>query len=408
MDLFLPQSTLKSGQKIQISGSKSETNRLLLLQALSPLQIENASNSDDSAVMKQALHPPQNTVNIDHAGTAMRFLTAYFATKNGSKTLLTGSTRMKERPIGVLVDALRGLGADIQYTENEGFPPLKIKGKILHGGEVGVPANISSQYLSALILVGWKFRNGLRINLLGECTSRPYLLMTLALLKELGAEVSFENNIIEVRHAQGLANKTLWVESDWSSASYFYSMLAMSEIGTNIQLSTFKKESLQGDRILASIYEKFGVKTYFSENYITLTKENQPEVQNLHLNLSSAPDIAQTLAVTCLGLGIDCHLTGLHTLKIKETDRLSALKTELEKLGANVCISDQEIEVTPHTIKQNIAISTYQDHRMALAFAPLCLKTSLIIKQAEVVSKSYPNFWEDLRTLNIDYKQINP
>ncbi len=420
MNLLLKSSTCKLQSAIAITGSKSETNRLLLLQALYPnLTLENTSNSDDSEVMTKALqnfHLPSSIsqlVDIHHAGTAMRFLTAYFSILENREVCLTGSTRMKERPIKILVDALRQLGAEISYEENEGFPPIKIKGKKVTKSKVSLSANVSSQYISALLLIAPKLENGLELTLEGEITSVPYIKMTLSLLNEIGVETSFSGNKISVKpfvtlSAVGGPNpKSLIVESDWSSASYYYSIIALSAIGTEITLSSYKKNSLQGDSVLAEIYKDFGVETVFDNNKIHLRRFQIPIPKSLILNLNNSPDIAQTIAVTCLGLGIGCHLRGLHTLKIKETDRLLALKNELEKLGATVEISDDSLTLElSNTIHSNIKISTYQDHRMAMAFAPLALKTDIIIEEAEVVSKSYPAFWIDLKKIGFTIEEV--
>ncbi|MEZ4839195.1 3-phosphoshikimate 1-carboxyvinyltransferase [Flavobacterium sp.] len=398
--------------QLSITGSKSETNRLLLLQALySNIKLENTSNSDDSEVMLKAIqkHTTDNgqqttdngqqttVIDIHHAGTAMRFLTAYFAIQEGKEVLLTGSARMKERPIKILVEALQQLGAEISYEENEGFPPIRIKGKKITQNKVALPANVSSQYISALLLIAPKLEKGLELTLEGEITSIPYIKMTLALLNEIGVETSFIQNQITVKPLHTLNSQLITIESDWSSASYWYSIIALSPIGTQITLSSYKQNSLQGDASLVEIYKIFGVETVFKGNSIVLHKINNLKPETLNLKLNNSPDIAQTIAVTCFGLGIGCHLTGLHTLKIKETDRLEALKTELTKLGAKVSVTnDSLILENSISINENIAISTYQDHRMAMAFAPLAIKTSIIIEEAEVVSKSYPTFWEDL------------
>ena len=406
MDLHLEKAKGKRQKaKVEVTGSKSETNRLLLLQALFPnLILENTSNSDDSKVMQKALtithHPSPITQEIDvhHAGTAMRFLTAFFAIQEGKEVVLTGSSRMKERPIKILVEALNQLGAEITYEENEGFPPIRIKGKKLTENKVSLPANVSSQYISALLLIAPKFENGLELILEGEITSVPYIKMTLALLEEIGIETSFENNTIKVtHHPSSITHHPITIESDWSSASYWYSIIALSEIGTQITLSSYKKNSLQGDSDLVAIYKSFGVETVFNNNEITIHKVEDLKPETLNFELNTCPDIAQTIAVTCFGLGIGCHLTGLHTLKIKETDRLEALKTELTKLSAEISVTDESLHLKASThINENIAINTYQDHRMAMAFAPLALKVPLVINNAEVVSKSYPDFWKDL------------
>lgn len=400
---------IENPPKIVITGSKSESNRLLLLQALYPvLQIENLSNSDDSEVMQKALKSTSNIIDVSHAGTAMRFLTAFFATQTGREITITGSSRMKERPIQVLAEALNALGADISYLETEGCPPLKIKGKSLSTHQVSLKANVSSQYISALLLIAPKLENGLELTLEGEITSIPYINMTLDLLNQIGVKTSFENNSIKVSPVKAINSpqEVLTVESDWSSASYFYSIVALSPIGTIITLSSYKKDSLQGDSVLANIYADFGVVTRFNTNTITLTKQVDCQLPAVSCQLQNAPDIAQTIAVTCFGLGIGCHLTGLHTLKIKETDRLVALKTELEKLGAQVEITNDALQLKPSTqIINNVSVATYHDHRMAMAFAPLALKTNLQIEDAMVVSKSYPTFWEDLKTVGFKITQ---
>lgn len=393
---------------ITITGSKSESNRLLLLQALYPnISIENLSNSDDSVLMQKALSSEDEVIDIHHAGTAMRFLTAYFSIQEGRQITLTGSTRMKERPIGILVEALKQLGADIQYAENEGFPPLKIKGKKITNSKVRLKANVSSQYISALLLIASKLENGLELTLEGIITSVPYIKMTLHLLNEIGVETVFKDNIITVKPKTTIVeSQTLVVESDWSSASYFYSIAALSEPDTEITLSSYKKDSLQGDAVLAKIYKQFGVSTIFETNTIRLQKSSIVNRQSpINFDLANAPDIAQTIAVTAFGLGLECYLTGLHTLKIKETDRLVALKTELEKLGAEVVITNDSLHLgKSDNISESVSIDTYNDHRMAMAFAPLGLKTTMQINDAEVVSKSYPKFWDDLSAIGFKIK----
>lgn len=398
--------TQKKAIKLFITGSKSETNRLLVLQALYPeLTIENESNSDDSDVMTKAILQVRNNPNslqlldIHHAGTAMRFLTAYFATQIDTEVILTGSSRMKERPVEILVNALRTLGAKIEYLENEGFPPLKITGTELEKNSILLPANVSSQYISALLLIAPKLKNGLILILDGEITSRPYIEMTLALLNEIGVEAKFDGNKIIVNTLQQINAKKITVESDWSSASYWYSVVALSNVGTKIVLSSYKINSRQGDAILSEIYEQFGVFTTFnSDGNITISKEKTLEIASFSYDLINAPDIAQTIVVTCFGLKISCHLTGLHTLKIKETDRLLAIQNEITKLGGYINTNENSLFLEKDTkINTNCAIATYQDHRMAMAFAPLALLVPIKIENANVVSKSYPNFWNDFK-----------
>jgi len=402
MNLTLHKSSIFNQSSIVITGSKSESNRLLLLQALFPqIQIGNLSNSDDSIVMKKALKSEERILDIHHAGTAMRFLTAFFAIQEGREVILTGSARMKERPIKILVDALNELGADISYLKTEGYPPLRITGKSITKNKVTLKANVSSQYISALLLIAPKLKNGLQLTLEGEITSIPYINMTLDLLYQIGVQNTFVENKINITpHSSPLTSHTLIVESDWSSASYFYSMVALSPLGTSITLSSYNKNSLQGDSVLTEIYNRFGVTTNFNGSAITLLKMRDCKLHTVNLHLQNSPDIAQTIVVTCYGLGIRCHLTGLHTLKIKETDRLVALKAEMEKFGADIDITEDSLTLKPSSaIKSGVRISTYNDHRMAMAFATLALKTSIHIEDAMVVSKSYPTFWADLKSI---------
>ena len=408
MNLLLQLSEVHASSTVSIAGSKSETNRLLLLQALFPnITLENTSNSDDSEVMVKALatinHQPSTDnhfIDIHHSGTAMRFLTAYFAIQEGHEVVLTGSPRMKERPMQILVEALQQLGADITYEEAIGFPPLRIKGKKLIHSKVSLRANVSSQYISALLLIAPKLENGLHLTLEGELTSAPYIQMTLDLLNQIGVKTTFDTNEITVTpSAVEVQPSTIIVESDWSSASYFYSIIALSKTGTQITLSSFKQNSLQGDSALAEIYTSFGVETIFNQHNITLRKTNL-QLTTYNAQLNNTPDLAQTIIVTCFGLGLGCYLIGLRTLKIKETDRLKALETELTKFGATVTTTEDSISLEPTTvIHSNIKIETYNDHRMAMAFAPLALLVPITILDAAVVSKSYPNFWNDLKSI---------
>ncbi|MDA0985489.1 MAG: 3-phosphoshikimate 1-carboxyvinyltransferase [Bacteroidetes bacterium] len=392
--------------KLSITGSKSETNRLLLLQALfSGFSIENASMSDDSEVMQAALLSKENRIDVHHAGTAMRFMTAYFSHLKGKEIVLTGSQRMQERPIKILVDALRTLGASISYEKEEGFPPLRICGKELKGGVVELPADISSQYISALLLIGPVLEQGIQLNLIGKITSIPYIKMTLALLNNFGVQTSFEGQNITVEPQLHPTRSNQIVESDWSSASYFFSIVALSE-QSEIEINSYKEESLQGDKVLVEIYKELGVSSKIVGQSLLLKKETIRLPDSIHWDLSKAPDIAQTIAVTCYGLGIGCHLEGLHTLKIKETDRLQALYNELTKLGASVSITDKSLRLeSGSNFVEGCSLPTYKDHRMAMAFAPLALKVPLTIEDAEVVSKSYPAFWDDLKKINFTIQQ---
>jgi len=409
MDILL--NVVKGGrikEEIIISGSKSESNRLLILQNLFPeVTIENLSDSDDSIHMQHALSTDAKTVDIGHAGTAMRFLTSYFAVKSGREVVLTGSERMQNRPIEILVNALKDLGAEISYEDKVGYPPIRIKGKQVAKEKVQINGNVSSQYISSLLLVAAKLENGLEIELVGKITSIPYINMTLSLLNQLRIETSFEGNILKVFPKKSIQKQTITVESDWSSASYFYSIIASSEIGASIQLSAYKKESLQGDSCLAEIYMNFGVATVFGRDFISLRKEKAANLETLEIDLKNAPDIAQTIAVTCFSEGVSCNLTGLHTLKIKETDRLEALKEELTKLGASISVTNESLHLKKSSeINQNISIKTYNDHRMAMAFAPLALKVPIKILNAEVVTKSYQNFWDDMQQIGIEVAKL--
>ncbi|MGE4512722.1 MAG: 3-phosphoshikimate 1-carboxyvinyltransferase [Chryseobacterium sp.] len=398
----LEKSQLKENQTIQISGSKSISNRLLILENLfNNIKIGNLSNSQDTQLLKKALEENTEVVDIHHAGTAMRFLTSYYSIQEGKTTILTGSKRMKERPIKNLVTALQNLGVEIEYIENEGFPPLKIEGRKITETKVDVPANISSQFITSLLLIAGKLENGLEINLVGEITSRSYIEMTLNILTKFGIKNSFIGNTIKVESAKHqLSTISYEVESDWSSASYFYSFAALGR--ETIHLKSFYKKSTQGDSAIAEIYEKFfGIKTTFTENEHKLTLqpiENFQFPEKIMLDMNNCPDIAQTLCVTAAALKIPFEISGLGTLRVKETDRLLALHNELKKLGTETEFTDLTItSIRFNEPENNISIKTYQDHRMAMAFAPFCLIKELNIEEEDVVEKSYPMFWEDLK-----------
>lgn len=402
----LEKSTLTGDKTVQISGSKSISNRLLILESLfSNIKIGNLSNSQDTQLLKKALSANTDVVDIHHAGTAMRFLTSYYSIQEGKTTVLTGSGRMKERPIKNLVSALRDLGVDIEYLESEGFPPLKITGRKITQTQVNVPANISSQFITSLLLIAGKLENGLKINLVGEVTSRSYIEMTLDILTKFGIKSSFEGNTIKVEpyHGDSASSALSYeVESDWSSASYFYSICALGR--KTIHLKSFYQESTQGDSAIAKIYEDFfGIKTIFSEDEHKITLQPQPDFsfpEKIVLDMNNCPDIAQTLCVTAAALQIPFDISGLGTLRVKETDRLLALYNELKKLGTETEITDLTIQSTHFgNPQENISIKTYQDHRMAMSFAPFCLIKELNIEDEDVVEKSYPMFWEDLASV---------
>lgn len=402
----LEKSKLIGNTTVQISGSKSISNRLLILESLfNNIKIGNLSNSQDTQLLKKALSETTEIVDIHHAGTAMRFLTSYYSIAEGKTTILTGSGRMKERPIKNLVTALQNLGVEIEYLENEGFPPLKIHGRKITQTQVNVPANISSQFITSLLLIAGKLENGLEINLVGEVTSRSYIEMTLDILTKFGIKTHFIGNTIQVQPFttnHEASTVSYEVESDWSSASYYYSICALGR--ETIHLKSFYKESTQGDSAIAEIYEKFfGITTIFSEDEHKITLQPDPNFifpEKIVLDMNNCPDITQTLCVTAAALKIPFDISGLGTLKVKETDRLQALHNELKKLGTETEITDLTIKsISFNDPEEHISIKTYQDHRMAMSFAPFCLIASLTIEDEDVVEKSYPLFWEDLSSI---------
>ena len=395
---------------LRIYGSKSESNRLLILQTLFPgIEIKNISDSEDTKILFNALSSESNKIDVNHAGTAMRFLTALFSSIPGRSIILTGSNRMQQRPIKILVDALNSLGANINYVNKNGFPPIKIIGRELRDRKVFLEADVSSQYISALMLIAPSLKNGLEINLKKKIVSKPYVEMTKDLLNYFGVKVLQTKGKIKIKPLATIENKIRQVESDWSSASYYFSIVSLSE-EAKISLKRFKPKSLQGDSILVSIYKKLGVETAFIKDEMIISKVQDFVLpKSISLNLNNSPDIAQTIAVSCFGLGVNCDLSGLKTLKIKETDRLIALKNELEKLGADINVTKDSISVnSQNSIKKDIIINTYNDHRMAMAFAPLGLKTRITIKNPMVVGKSYPLFWDHLHQIGFKIeKDIN-
>lgn len=401
MDLSLNSTQLEDAH-IVIPGSKSESNRLLILSSLfKKLSLENISNSDDTNYLLKALSSKSSTIDIGHAGTAMRFLTSYFSLTTKKEIELRGSQRMHDRPIKILVDSLREIGASIHYIDKEGYPPLLIKPSELISKNLIIDSSTSSQYISSLLLIAPKISGGLKIQLTGRETSKPYIDMTISLLKKLGVEITTTDNQISICELQKIESKKHYIESDWSSASYFYSVVALAKIGYTLKLSKFSFKSLQGDSKVADIYKSFGVKTTYKDDLIILEKI-ESNTDKFSFDLTSNPDLAQTICVTCLGLGIKCNLTGLHTLKIKETDRLLALKKELSKFNLKVIITNDSISFdNVDFLKPNVVIETYDDHRMAMSFACLATKVKIIIKDPKVVSKSYSSFWSDLERIAI-------
>ena len=394
---------------VSISGSKSESNRLILLRAYtSYFKIFNLSDSDDTQLMLSAIESDENVIDIGHAGTAMRFLTSYFSSISNKSKVLTGSDRMRQRPISILVEALKDMGCDIEYLEKKGFPPLMINGKNILNNSVNLTADVSSQYISSLMMLGVSLKKGLVIIMSSKITSLPYILMTKSIIERIGGIVKIQDRKIIIEPFKEKVIPEQSVESDWSSASYFFSLAALSK-SVKLTLSKFSKDSLQGDSRLVDIYKKFGVETIFEDEKIILSKNNISLPKSIELNLRDNPDLAQTILITCLGLKIDCTLTGLHTLKIKETDRLVALKKEIEKFEVDrIEITENSIKLENNLdIKHDVIIDTYNDHRMAMSFAPLSLLVPININNPEVVSKSYLNFWNDLESLGFDILKKN-
>ena len=392
---------------IQLPASKSISNRALILHALSysPYDIVNLSDCDDTEVMVAALNSDSKDFDIKAAGTAMRFLTAFLSKIVGEWTI-TGTERMKNRPIKLLVDALNSLGARIEYIEKEGYPPLRIFGSALQGGEISLSGGVSSQYISALLMVAPLMENGLTIHLEGNVISRPYILLTLQLMEQFGVKASWTGQTIKVV-PQEYKPIPFTVESDWSGASYWYQMAALNK-DAEVELLGLFKNSLQGDAAVAGIFTQLGVSTTFTDKGVTL-KKNGNLCTKLVYNFVNEPDLAQTFVVTCVLLNIPFRFSGLQSLKIKETDRIEALRTELKKLGYFLTVEGNSVltwngercEPEEHPV-----IATYEDHRMAMAFAPaaFAIPQGICIAEPQVVSKSYPHYWDDLRKAGFEIK----
>lgn len=386
--------------KINLPSSKSISNRALILNALShsDMLIQNISDCDDTRVMIKALNSDSNLFDVGAAGTAMRFLTAFLSKIIGEWTI-TGSDRMKQRPIKLLVDALNSLGAKIEYIEKEGYPPLRIFGSALEGGEISLDGSVSSQYISALMMIAPTMKNGLKITLTGEIISKPYIHLTASMMEEFGVRVQWNKNIISVS-PQEYKPIPYTVESDWSSASYWYEMLALCGKG-EVFLQGLRKNSAQGDSKIADLFQNLGIKTSYQKDGVMLSLNGNLTPKMLY-NFVNQPDMAQTFVVTCCMLDVPFRFSGLQSLKIKETDRIAALITELKKAGYMV-------SETSHGVMEwngercepakTIEIDTYDDHRMAMAFAPIAIKNLITINDSQVVSKSYPNFWDDLKSV---------
>ena len=401
-------------QTIKLPASKSISNRALIIHALSGGAIlpNNLSDCDDTTVIIDALQNNPHEINIKAAGTAMRFMTAFLSVKDGEEHVLTGTERMKHRPIGVLVDALRHLGADIKYAGEEGFPPLRIKGRKLEGGLLEVPGNISSQYISALLMIGPTLKNGLTLRLTGDVISRPYIDLTLWTMREFGADADWSDFETISVAPKPYKERNYYIENDWSAASYWYEMMALStHEDDEIRLEGLMDGSKQGDSSVRYIFSLLGVKSTFESKEegvpttVTLRHTNRC-VPRLEYDFVNSPDLAQTFVVCCALKNVHFHFTGLSTLKIKETDRIEAMKKEMRKLGYVIHDkNNSELIWDGERCMPEIegGIDTYEDHRMALSFAPAsrCIE-GLSINNPQVVTKSYPHFWEDIKSAGFE------
>ena len=394
---------------IQLPSSKSISNRALIINALGngTHHPENLSDCDDTRVMIRALNDDKETIDIMAAGTAMRFLTAYLSVTPGTR-IITGTERMQQRPIQVLVNALRELGADIEYVANDGFPPLRITGRELRKDTISLPGNVSSQYISALLMIAPVLTNGLTIRLIGDIISRPYINLTLQLMNDFGVRAEWTDAHRLKVEPQAYHSTPFYVESDWSAASYWYQIVALSK-EAEVTLPGLFKDSYQGDSQVAGIFRSLGVETIYKDKTVIL-KKNGKSVERLDYDFINQPDLAQTFVVTCALLNIPFRFSGLQSLKIKETDRMAALITEMRKLGYILHETDGSVlswEGERCTTEEHPAIDTYEDHRMAMAFAPTCLALpEILINNPQVVSKSYPRYWEDLRQAGFIIKEV--
>jgi 3-phosphoshikimate 1-carboxyvinyltransferase len=406
MLLFPPEKPIAAS--LTLSGSKSISNRLLLLKEVlsAPTSFQNLSESEDTVLLKSALQQIRQgsnaPIDVHHAGTDFRFLTALLSTRPGIWHL-TGSERMKERPISELVNALRQLGAEISYAEKKDFPPLTIQGKELQGGSVYIDASESSQFVSALLLISPLLKDGLVLHMKSPSVSKPYIRMSVEWLKRFGVKLQFEHNVINV--APYLPSfsfpLSVQIESDWSSASYWYGICALSK-NSRIELRSFEENSLQADACLPVLFKQLGVSTTFKNGVLILEQKGIPQ-ERFEYDFTSCPDIAQTVACTCLGLGIPARLLGLKTLQFKESRRIDALKTELQKFSAHVETTEESLMLEPvkgYKLQKEVSVFTHNDHRMAMSFAALSSVTpGLYIEDPDVVNKSYPAFWRDLQSL---------
>jgi 3-phosphoshikimate 1-carboxyvinyltransferase len=387
--------------EVYITGSKSESNRALILNALSGNEapIVNLSTARDTQTMEALLNSADETLDVLDAGTTMRFLTAYIAASNQTR-ILTGTDRMKQRPIKILVDALREIGSEISYLEKDGYPPLKISGlKVQENNKIQIRGDVSSQYISALLMIAAALPKGLHLTLIGEIGSRPYIRMTLNLMEQFGLSFTWEGNVIHIE-SQAFRPKQISIEPDWSGASYWYSFLAMSKQGS-LKIPALKKYSLQGDSVISKLSKPLGISTEFKEDGILLTKSTHEE--SVEFDFKDCPDLAQTIAVICAAKNIIGKFSGLKSLRIKETDRIKALQNELAKINAKL-IQEGEDDyrlIPSQNLPDSASIVTYEDHRMAMAFAPLSMVMDIEIHEPEVVNKSYPSFWDEVRKIGV-------
>ncbi|MEH0157920.1 3-phosphoshikimate 1-carboxyvinyltransferase [Limibacter armeniacum] len=388
--------TAKIDVTIPLTSSKSESNRALIIQALAEggIELKNLAEARDTQTMIRLLASEEQTLDVLDAGTTMRFLTAW-SVATGRDTIMTGTERMQERPIAILAEALKELGGDVEYLGKEGYPPLRIKGFKQKTNQISVKGDVSSQYISALLMIAPVLPEGLELKLLGEVASRPYIEMTLQLMTSFGVDWKWDGDTITVAH-QAYQAGTFTVESDWSGASYWYSIAALAK-DAKIKLLNLREESLQGDSAIVEIMEKLGVNSTFDAEGVLLTKGTISE--DFDYDFTHCPDLAQTIVALCAALGVKARLTGLKSLRIKETDRIQALYNEVKKLGTTIeVIGDDEIIVPVGQLKfpEGVTVDTYEDHRMAMAFAPLALVHPVVIEEPDVVKKSYPRYWEHL------------
>jgi len=387
---------------ITLNSSKSESNRLLIIQALSKeiINIKNLSNANDTIILKNLLNKNPNSIwNIKDAGTTMRFLTSFLSLKK-NEVKITGSKRMEKRPIAILVNALNEIGAKIKYLKKEGYPPIYIKNKISQKiNSIQIKGNISSQYISSLLLIAPILKNGIKIKIIEPLYSKPYVEMTLSLMKNFGIKYKWNKNKIKITNQKYLSG-SYKIESDWSAASYWYSIISINDHIRSLKLIGLRKNSFQGDKIIADIMKNIGVYTRFERDGISLIKNSNLE-STKEINFKNCPDLAQTILVIAAVKKIKLKLKGLESLKIKETDRLIAMKKELKKIGCNFYEANDEwiLEKRNNKLPKKLIINTYKDHRVAMSFAPLSSKLELVIRDPEVVNKSYPNFWNDLESI---------